>query len=208
VNGDLFSVTDNNIIRYKEYATNNTNNGNEKSVSGNRRQRGRPRKENAKTVAERVSAYRKRKKKLIHFKSNCVEWSTPEDLFKSLDAQFHFTLDVCADAGNAKCPRYFTHEQDGLLQRWEGVCWMNPPYGREIGRWVQKAYDCSLYGVTVVCLLPARTDTHWWQTYILPLSARDLHFLPGRQHFSGKDRAPFPNAIAIFRPPLGDNHAD
>jgi hypothetical protein len=78
---------------------------------------------------------------------------------------------------------------------------MNPPYGAEIGRWVQKAYDCSLYGVTVVCLLPARTDTRWWPSYVLPLVPEDIRFLPGRQRFSESgNSAPFRSAVVIFRP--------
>ena len=66
-------------------------------------------------------------------------WATPEYLFKELDREFHFTLDVCADETNHKCERYFSKEIDGLSQPWDGVCWMNPPYGREIGKWVEKA---------------------------------------------------------------------
>lgn len=66
-------------------------------------------------------------------------WATPEYLFKELDREFHFTLDVCADETNHKCEHYFSKEIDGLSQPWDGVCWMNPPYGREIGKWVEKA---------------------------------------------------------------------
>ena len=89
-------------------------------------------------------------------------WATPQDFFDALDAEFGFTLDVCATADNAKCPRYFTADDDGLSQEWAGVCWMNPPYGREIGQWMSKAVDASTNGATVVCLVPARTDTAWW----------------------------------------------
>ncbi len=66
---------------------------------------------------------------------------------------------------NAK--KYFTPEMDGLKQEWNGTCWMNPPYGRGIGKWVKKAYESSLTGSTVVCLLPARTDTRWWHDYCM-----------------------------------------
>ena len=68
------------------------------------------------------------------------EWATPQDLFDRLNAEFGFTLDVCANEDNHKTPRYFDKAMDGLAQDWTGeVCWMNPPYGREIPKWVAKA---------------------------------------------------------------------
>lgn len=73
------------------------------------------------------------------FTSQTDEWSTPEALFDALNKQFHFTLDACATQQNAKCPRYFTKSDDGLKQRWTGRVFMNPPYGREIRKWVRKA---------------------------------------------------------------------
>lgn len=75
----------------------------------------------------------------VHFSSATDLWATPQDFFDKLNAEFGFTLDVCANAENAKCADYFTAEQDGLAQDWRGVCWMNPPYGREIGAWMRKA---------------------------------------------------------------------
>ncbi len=139
----------------------------------------------------------------VHFSSNTSEWSTPQATFDALDAEFHFTLDPCASAENAKCERYFTKEDDGLAQTWEGSCFMNPPYGREIGKWVRKAYESSLEGATVVCLLPARTDTAWWHDYVM--KSNDIRFIRGRLRFSGsKVNAPFPNAIVVFRPKGGD----
>jgi phage N-6-adenine-methyltransferase len=126
--------------------------------------------------------------------STTDDWETPQDLFVCLDREFAFTLDVCASQKNAKCERFFDHEQDGLSQSWEGeVCWMNPPYGREIGRWVQKAYEENC---TVVCLVPARTDTAWWQDYCMK---GEIRFLRGRLRFGGKGHAPFPSAIVVFR---------
>jgi phage N-6-adenine-methyltransferase len=96
------------------------------------------------------------------FSSASDEWETPQEFFDAVDAVFHFTLDVCATNVNAKCERYYTKVDDDLSQAWEGVCWMNPPYGREIALWVQKAYESSLtVGTVVACLLPARTDTGW-----------------------------------------------
>jgi DNA N-6-adenine-methyltransferase (Dam) len=92
---------------------------------------GRPRK--YATDAERAKAYRQRKRAArlaqtisVHFRHDTVAWETPKALFEALDSVFHFTTDVCADASNAKCPHYFTEAQDGLRQRWEGTCFMNP----------------------------------------------------------------------------------
>ena len=108
------------------------------------------------------------------------------------------TLDVAAQPGNAKCERYYTPADDALTQAWEGVCWCNPPYGRDLGLWIAKAYESAQAGATVVCLLPVRTDTRWWQTYIL---SAEVRFVPGRLTFGGASNpAPFPSAVVIFRP--------
>lgn len=128
--------------------------------------------------------------------SNTCEWETPQLFFDALNAEHHFDVDVCATANNAKCERYYTKEQDGLSQQWKGVCWMNPPYGREIGKWMRKAYESSLYGATVVCLVPARTDTAWWHDYAMK---GEVEFVRGRLKFGGsKANAPFPSAIVTF----------
>jgi phage N-6-adenine-methyltransferase len=134
----------------------------------------------------------------VHYSSKTDLWETPADLFETIKADYNPTLDVCAIPENAKCDRYFTPEQDGLSQEWEGVCWMNPPYGRAIGKWVKKAYEASQRGATVVCLLPARTDTAWWHDYVM---RGRIKFLRGRLKFGGgKNSAPFPSAIVVFDP--------
>jgi phage N-6-adenine-methyltransferase len=129
------------------------------------------------------------------------EWATPQSLFDQLDAEFGFELDVCASDWNHKTERYFDRFDDGLAQQWSGVCWMNPPYGREISAWMRKAYESSGGGATVVCLVPARTDTAWWHDYAIK---GEVRFLRGRVKFVGRDgdgknAAPFPSAIVIFR---------
>ncbi len=133
----------------------------------------------------------------VHFQSDRHTWETPRELFGRLDREFSFTLDVCAFPETAKCERYFTPVDDGLAKEWSGVCWMNPPYGREIGKWMQKAFEASKHGCTVVCLVPARTDTEWWHRFSLK---GEVRFLRGRLKFGGaKSGAPFPSAIVIFR---------
>lgn len=133
------------------------------------------------------------------FSSARHDWETPQAFFDRLDAEFGFTLDVCALPHNAKCDHYFTPDDDGLAQTWDGVCWMNPPYGREIGKWVAKAWQSSLAGATVVCLLPARTDTNWWHRYVMRSS--EIRLVRGRLRFVGAESsAPFPSAVVVFRP--------
>lgn len=127
------------------------------------------------------------------------DWETPPDLFAEYDAEFGFTLDVCATPENAKCERYFTPSHNGLDQAWgDNVCWMNPPYGREIGAWMHKADLAARQGATVVCLVPARTDSAWWHDYAMK---GEIRFLRGRVKFVGADHnAPFPCALVVFRP--------
>jgi phage N-6-adenine-methyltransferase len=134
----------------------------------------------------------------VHFSSATDLWATPQEFFDRCDADFAFTLDVCATPENAKCARFFTAADDGLAQDWSGTCWMNPPYGREIGRWMRKAYESSLSGATVVCLVPARTDTRWWHDYAM---RGEIEFIRGRLKFgNAKTNAPFPSALVVFRP--------
>lgn len=136
----------------------------------------------------------------VHFSSKTNEWSTPQTFFDELDKEFNFTLDPCATHDNAKCKKYYTIEDDGLLQDWsKDVVFMNPPYGREIKHWVQKAYEESLKGATVVCLIPARTDTTYWHNYIFG-KADDIRFIKGRLKFGdGKNSAPFPSAVIVYK---------
>jgi len=135
----------------------------------------------------------------VHFSSRTDLWATPRDFYAQLDQEFGFSLDVCALPENAKCARYYTPEDDGLSQSWNGVCWMNPPYGREIGGWVEKAFSSALNGATVVCLLPARTDTRWWHSWVM--LADEIRFIRGRLKFGeSRNSAPFPSAVVVFRP--------
>lgn len=134
----------------------------------------------------------------VMFSSKTDMWATPQGLFDQLNEEFHFTVDVCAIPENAKCEKFFTPEINGLKQEWEGVCWCNPPYGREIGKWVEKAYIASTFGATVVMLLPARTDTKWFHEYIY--NKAEIRFIKGRLKFgNSKTAAPFPSMVVIFR---------
>ena len=133
----------------------------------------------------------------VHFSSKTDLWYTPQDFFKKYDDVYKFETDVCATDDNTKCAKYYTEEMDGLLQEWRGVCWMNPPYGRTIGNWMKKAYESSLEGATVVCLVPARTDTNWGHDYAMK---GEITFLKGRLKFGdSKNSAPFPSAVVVFK---------
>jgi len=149
----------------------------------------------------------------VHFSSKKTDWETPQDLFDQLNREFDFTLDVCANPDNAKCDFFFGPQLppytflDGLTLSWilpgreRNCCWMNPPYGREIGKWVKKAYEESLKGCTVVALLPSRTDTRYFHEYIYNKPNVEIRFVRGRIRFVGaKSVAPFPSMIVVFRP--------
>lgn len=134
----------------------------------------------------------------VMFSSATDEWATPQDFFDKLNQEFHFTLDPCATHESAKCARYFTEEDNGLAQDWTGeVVFMNPPYGRVLGQWAKKAFEESVKGATVVCLLPARTDTRWFHDYIYHRA--EIRFVKGRLKFGdSKNSAPFPSMVVIF----------
>lgn len=140
--------------------------------------------------------------KEVMFSSKTEMWETPQELFEELNNEFHFALDVCATAENAKCEKYYTPEIDGLSQPWNGTVWCNPPYGRQIGKWGFAASVASgVRNATVVMLLPARTDTRWFHDYIYQKERVEIRFIKGRLKFGGsKNGAPFPSMICIFRP--------
>lgn len=134
------------------------------------------------------------------FSSATHEWGTPQSLFDAVDQEFGFTLDPCCTRVNAKCGYHFTQTENGLIQDWaEHIVFMNPPYGRQIVAWMRKAYESARNGATVVCLVPARTDTRWWHQYAMK---GEIRLLRARVRFQGgKHSAPFPSAFLIFRPP-------
>jgi site-specific DNA-methyltransferase (adenine-specific) len=133
----------------------------------------------------------------IALSSKSNDWVTPQYIFNELDKEFRFTLDPCASEENAKCDKYYTVDDDGLSQDWsKDVVFMNPPYGRDLVKWVEKAYNESLNGALVVCLIPSRTDTRYWHNFIFPHA--EIRFLKGRLRFGAGGRSPFPSAIVIF----------
>ena len=134
--------------------------------------------------------------------SNTPEWATPQKFFNDLDAEFHFTLDPCSTHENAKCENHFTKDDDGLSQNWGGHrVFCNPPYGRELPKWVKKCYEESRHA-DVVMLIPARTDTRWFHDYIY--GKAEIRFIKGRLKFgNAKQSAPFPSMVVIYRASQG-----
>jgi len=156
----------------------------------------------------------------VVFSSQTEEWATPQDFFDRMNAQYGpFDLDVSATLGNAKCARFFTKDDNGLAQPWAPArCWINPPYGRDMGKWVRKAYEESQRGALVVCLVPARTDVAWWHEWAMHKA--EITLLRGRLRFQRADgallsnncpsvregrhapttTAPFATAVLVYRP--------
>lgn len=169
-----------------------------------KRPRGRPQlyannAEKQRAYRQREAEHRRKRKPKAYYLALTTEWATPQAFFDGLQAEFGFTLDVCAQPDNAKCPRYFSPDVDGLAQPWEGVCWCNPPYGKTLAQWIAKAHRSAQHGATVVCLVPAHTDTRWWHQYCAPPA--EIRFIAGRLTFGGATHtAPFPSALIIFRP--------
>lgn len=129
------------------------------------------------------------------FTSLSGEWETPQELYDLLDRDFRFDMDAAATRENTKapvCPR------DGLLQQWFGRVYLNPPYGREIGKWMLRVLEERWVTELIVALLPSRTDTRWWHEVVM--KADRIYFIKGRLKFSNhKNSAPFPSAIAIWK---------
>jgi DNA N-6-adenine-methyltransferase (Dam). len=132
------------------------------------------------------------------FSSISEEWATPQKLFDELDQEFFFTLDPCATEKNAKCSKFYTKKDNGLIQDWSGYrVFVNPPYGRKIKDWVKKCAEEGDKGTLVVLLIPARTDTAYFHDYIL--NKAEIRFIRGRLRFNdSKQNAPFPSMIVIY----------
>jgi site-specific DNA-methyltransferase (adenine-specific) len=134
------------------------------------------------------------------FSSATNEWATPQDYFNKLNDEFHFTLDPCATHENHKCSKYYTIEENGLIQDWKNeIVFCNPPYGKEMPIWVKKCFEEGQKpNTTVVMLIPARPDTKYFHEYIYDKS--EIRFIKGRLKFGGcKNSAPFPSMLVIYR---------
>lgn len=121
------------------------------------------------------------------FTSERSDWRTPRAFRAGLEAEFHFDFDPCPTG----------HTFDGLEIEWGDRNFVNPPYGRQIGKWVDKAIEQAAKGRLVVLLVPARTDTVWWHN--LMAAASEIRFIRGRLHFDdGGGKATFPSAVVVL----------
>lgn len=143
--------------------------------------------------------------------SKKMDWCTPQDFFDALNEEFNFKLDAAATEKTKKCELCFTPETDGLSQSWDcgGAVFCNPPYGRDIGKWVKKAYEESLRGgYPIVLLIPSRTDTSYFHDYIY--GKANLRFVRGRLRFTDDngvpaDPAPFPSMVVVYNEGVASN---
>ena len=134
-----------------------------------------------------------------------ADYSTPMWLFRLLDDEFHFTLDPAALPGNAKCAKFYTKVENGLIQSWANeVVWLNPPFGKfEIGKWVKKAYEESRNGATVVLLVPTCYKGYkWWQCCCTQGEVRFVHEFVQFVHIDGKQTVRKDVTVIV----LGSNH--
>lgn len=134
------------------------------------------------------------------FSNKSDEWSTPQNLYNELDAEFHFNLDPCANKYNHKCDNYYSKYNNGLNHEWGGCrVFCNPPYS-EINEWCKKAYEETFYGdcELLVMLVPSRTDTKWFHDWCY--GKAEIRFIKGRIKFGGStNNAPFPSILVIYR---------
>jgi len=143
------------------------------------------------------------------FKSSLDDtWTTPRAFFDELNDEFQFKLDAAALKSSALCDFWYgpDHEnpelQDAFQRNWQddaqGNIWLNPPYGRTIKNWMQKAnFEATRGGGQIVCLVPSRTDTSWWHEYCIQ---HEIRFMRGRLKFGNqKHCAPFPSAVVIMK---------
>ncbi|EPQ9499930.1 methylase [Salmonella phage SE_PL] len=147
----------------------------------------------------------------VHYSSKSQTWNTPRDFFKPLNDIWKFTLDVACLPDSALCSKYFTPEDNSLIQDWgTEICWLNPPYN-DLKTWLAKAVDAYNKGATVVILVPSRTDTIAFQSYaakdcscICFIKGRLKFFDPNKNENEKQDPAPFPSCLIV----LDDNLTD
>jgi phage N-6-adenine-methyltransferase len=129
-------------------------------------------------------------------------WSTPAALFDELHREFKFDIDLCADDDNAKLPHYIRADRS-MASTWLGLGrgWLNPPYGKEIGAWLEKALWSAQRGAFIVALVPGRTNAPWWHDIVM--KAAEVRFIRSKVPFvdhNGKNTGvpPYGSVIAVF----------
>lgn len=151
------------------------------------------------TARESLEAFRDHS---VHFSSVKMDWRTPRGVFDALHAEFYFTVDGCSTDENALLERHWTEADEPLLRSWAGErVFINPPYGRQIVRWMEKAWTKQNAAQVIVGLVPSRTDARWWHDYVM--GAAEIRFVKGRLKFGeSATSAPFPSCIVVWRPAM------
>ena len=135
--------------------------------------------------------------------SGSGDWNTPEPVLKLVRRIDKIRLDPCSNGGSiVGAAVEWSVEVNGLAQPWtsrrKGLVYVNPPYGRAVGDWIEKIRHEASAGVEVVALLPARTDAKWWHQHVFQTAAA-VCFWKGRLSFLGApSSAPFPSAVAYW----------
>lgn len=137
----------------------------------------------------------------VLFSSVDTTWETPQEFFNTLNEEFNFTLDPCCLPETAKCNKFYTPKENGLIQDWSGeTVFVNPPYGKEINKWAEKCHKEAKKGTVIVMLVPVRTSTRWFHNWIyghaeIRLLKGKLKFLLNKQI---KGNAPFASMVVVF----------
>ncbi len=139
----------------------------------------------------------------VYHTSKSDGWGTPAPLFELLHEEFKFSLDAAATKQSALCWKFITPGQDALSFDWADrighreTVFLNPPYSLN-AQFMEAALENSVHLGAVVCLLPVRTGTRWWQEYV-PQSD-EVRLIGGRLKFEGAEQgAPFDSCVVVFR---------
>lgn len=130
---------------------------------------------------------------------------TPKIFLDAVRRRFHikeFSVDLAADAANAVCDVFLDEAVDSLAGevRWRDYCgargwgWLNPPF-KDIGPWVEKAWRESRLGARLMVLVPAATDTHWWDDHVRGKAY--IIYIKGRFAFVGHTQS-YPKGLALL----------
>jgi len=149
----------------------------------------------------RAPQEKQRERLNVHFSSSSDDHNTPRHILDMVMAVMgEIDLDPCSnskESPNVPAKYHYTKSDDGLSKKWFGRVYMNPPYGDEIPKWVGKLVDTFESGEVkeAIALLPARTDTAWFNQ----VCSYTICFVRGRLKFGdANNSAPFPSAVVYL----------
>ncbi|MGI9556052.1 MAG: DNA N-6-adenine-methyltransferase [Cyanophyceae cyanobacterium] len=149
--------------------------------------------------------------KKLMFSSVTDQWATPLKVYDNVISHLNLDpqWDLAADQSNSKCTNFIDESQDSLKTKWPSgeVCWLNPPYGKLLKKFVDKCVtelEGSAPPSKVIWLLPARTDTKWFNSLSKHPNCSKVIFLKGRIKFGSETTdAPFPSVVIV----MDSNHS-